>query len=116
LFAKMADLERTNAEQREEFARLKGLKDRPEIKPSGMETATEPANPVKREKRCGRGKIRPRVMVEDRIIKDRGPGRITLQGLRDLYDAGACAVGACGPLSQRTVGHAGRLTLNPAVG
>jgi hypothetical protein len=73
LFAKMAELERTNAELREEIARLKGLKGRPDIKPSGMEKATEPANPVKRAKRRGRGKIRPRVVVEDRIIKAAAP-------------------------------------------
>jgi hypothetical protein len=68
LFAKLAELERANAELREEIARLKGLKGRPDIKPSGMDQASEPADPVKRGERHGRGKVRPRVSIEDRII------------------------------------------------
>ncbi len=69
LFGKVADLEKVVAEQREEISRLKGLKGRPSIKPSGMDKATEPAKPAQKEKRRFRGKVRPRVIVADQVVK-----------------------------------------------
>ena len=69
LLAENAELKRQNAELREEIARLKGLKGRPRIKPSGMEEATT-ANPGDSSaKRRRRGKIVPRVSVADQILK-----------------------------------------------
>jgi len=69
LLGKVAALEQLVAGQRDEIARLKGLKGPPDIKPSGMDKATEPAKPDRQENRPRRGKVRPRVSIEDRVIK-----------------------------------------------
>jgi transposase IS66 family protein len=68
LAGEVATLKQTVTELREEIARLKGLKGRPNIKPSGMDKGTAPAKPSKNEKRPGRGKVTPRVAVEEEVI------------------------------------------------
>jgi len=69
LLAEMAELKRLVARQRDEIARLKGLKGRPSIKPSGMEKGSEPKPGGKRFKRRCRGKVTPRVMPETEVLR-----------------------------------------------
>jgi sugar phosphate isomerase/epimerase len=71
LFERVGDLTRTVAEQRNEIARLKGLKGRPDIKPgkpSGMEKAShqKPWNPPRRG---GGNKTSKRIIHEERVVK-----------------------------------------------
>ena len=68
LFGEVAALKQMVAEQREEIARLKGLKGRPNIKPSGMEKGTAPAKSIPEAGRRGRGKITPRVKIEEKVV------------------------------------------------
>lgn len=73
LFGEIAALKKMNSDLREEIARLKGLKGRPIIKPSGMDKGTEPPKPGKQEKRRGRGKVTPRVRIDEKVIEAKVP-------------------------------------------
>ena len=73
LLAEVAALKQTVAAQREEIARLKGLKGPPSIKPSGMERATTPASAKPGGSKPGRGKVRPRVSIEEHIVPATAP-------------------------------------------
>ena len=84
LLGKMAELERTIATQREEIARLKGLKGRPQLKPSGMERASEPKPSRDPDKRRGRGKVVPRVAVKDQVIETTAPPGSRFKGYEDF--------------------------------
>src|SRR3954470_20095062 len=70
LMETVAGLEHTIAAQREEIARLKGLKGAPSIKPSGMEQASADApqkGSARKRRRKGRGPAALRAH-EDRIV------------------------------------------------
>jgi Transposase IS66 family len=82
LLGKVAALEQTVAAQRAEIARLKGLKGRPALKPSGMETASEPKPPSPPQGR--RGPVTPRVAVEDQVIAAPVPLGSRFKGYADF--------------------------------
>src|SRR5471032_1526804 len=74
---KVAGLTAENAVLREEIARLKGLKGRPSIKPSGMEQASEPKRPTGGGKRRGRGS---KLAIEDRVLTAEVPAGSRFKG------------------------------------
>jgi hypothetical protein len=73
LLGDVSELKQVVAAQRDEIARLKGLKGRPSIKPSGMENATERKSGGKRAKHRGRGKVIPRVTPAAEVLRVEHP-------------------------------------------
>ena len=84
LLEENAEQKRVIAELREEIARLKGLKGRPRIGPSGMENGTQPKLSGKRGRHRGRGKAAPRVSVEEQIVKAAVPPGSRFKGYEDF--------------------------------
>ncbi len=114
LFGEIASLKQTVAELREEIVRLKGLKGRPNIKPSGMETGTAPPKPQQQEKRPGRGKVAPRVEVEEEVIRVEIPPGSGFKGHEPflVQDLVISAKATC-YLRERWITPAGRTILAP---
>jgi hypothetical protein len=75
LVEEVAELRRTVAVQRDEIARLKGGSGRPNIKPSGMDKATEPS-PTATGKPRPQGSKTPKLAIhEERTVKVTAPPR-----------------------------------------
>jgi Transposase IS66 family len=83
LLEENAEQKRVIADLREAVARLKRLKGRPRIKPSGMENGTTP-KPGGERRRRGRGKATPRVSVEEQILKAPVPAGSRFKGYEDF--------------------------------
>jgi hypothetical protein len=76
----LAELHRVVAALRDEIARLKGGPPRPNIKPSGMEQATDPKPPSGSERRT-RGDTRSKLSIdEERIVKVAAPPGARFKG------------------------------------
>ena len=78
-FGEVSTLKQVVSELREEIARLKGLKGRPAVKPSGMDKGTEPPKAAKKKWRF-RGQVKPRVTIEDQVVKVAVPEGSRFQG------------------------------------
>jgi hypothetical protein len=96
LFEQVAELRRTIAAQADEIARLKGGPRRPNIKPSGMEKATEPKPDKPAGERGGkRGSTKSRLTIHEEKTVKAAPGRVALQGLHQLRGSGSGGPSAC---------------------
>jgi transposase IS66 family protein len=85
LLGRVRELERQLAARDAEIARLKGLKVRPDIRPSGMEPGDQaPAGPSSRPRRGGGNKTARRVIHEDRVVKATVPPGSRFKGYQSF--------------------------------
>lgn len=83
LTERVARLEAEKAALREEILRLKGLKGRPSIKPSGMEKASEakpPSAKARKRRGGGGGKTAKLANAEERVVKVAAPAGSRFKG------------------------------------
>ena len=107
LLDQVSALGRVVADQRDEIARLKGLKGRPDIKPnvapSGMEKASGPVDPPKPERRGGGPKTQRRVIHEDLVVKAAVPADRASRAMRTSW----CRISCCGSTPCATAASGG---------
>ena len=85
LLAENADLRRAVAELRAEVATLKGVKRRPEVRPSGMEKGTEPAPAGTGRGRGAKASKAGRLTVdEERVVAAEVPAGSRFKGYEDF--------------------------------
>jgi hypothetical protein len=85
LLAENAALQQALAELRAEVAKLKGVKARPVIKPSGMDQGTEPKPADQGQKRGARGRKTDRLAIHaERVIKAGVPPGSRFKGYEDF--------------------------------
>jgi Transposase IS66 family len=84
LLGEVVRLRDENAALREEIARLKGLKGRPKLKPSGMERATAAAAPRAKSKPPKRATTARRVVHEERVLAIAAPPGSRFKGYEDF--------------------------------
>jgi hypothetical protein len=114
LLGEVAALKQTVAAQQAEIARLKGLKGPPSIKPSGMEQATSPtgSKPVGGKPR--RGKVRPRVNIEDQVLRVTAPAGSRFKGyVHDLVQELVLSVRAVRYRRERWIASDGQIFIAP---
>jgi Transposase IS66 family len=84
LLVEVARLREQNAALRDEVARLKGLKGRPKVKPSGMEQSTAPRGERSKRKPRGGAKTNKRVVAEEQILAIDAPSGSRFKGYEDF--------------------------------
>jgi hypothetical protein len=84
LLGEVVRLREENAALKDEVARLKGLKGRPKIKPSGMERATAPKSPGAKGKPTKRSKTSRRVAEERQTLTVPAPPGSRFKGYEDF--------------------------------
>jgi hypothetical protein len=84
LLGEVVRLRDENAARKEEIARLKGLKGRPKLKPSGMERATPERASRTKTKRSKRGTTVRRVVHEERVLAIAAPPGSRFKGYEDV--------------------------------